>query len=144
MTTKLTGRVSEVEWQAAARAALGTTGWRYYIARPGRRTEPAPHTAGFPDLLCLRPPRAIVIEAKLEGGHVATAQTEWLDTFTACGIEAYLFEFPRDWQRFLDVIAPEPVQQTFTMNSTGVTPWNPITTGATGAGSVPLTPVMEV
>jgi hypothetical protein len=120
--------MSEVEWQASARTALKMNGWRSYFARPGRRSEPSPHVAGFPDIIATRATRCIAVEMKGPGGVVRQSQTEWLDAFAATGVEAYLMVFPADWHRFLTVVAPDPVQtqMSLTSNSTSVD-WLPIT-----------------
>jgi hypothetical protein len=128
--------------------ALDVTGWAWIHHRPARRADGRWQTPvsgnsgrGFPDIVAVREPRILWLEIKAEGGKTSPEQDEWQERLTACGAEALVLTMPRDWHRFDGLIAPDPVQQTLTMNSTGAVPWYPITTGSTGAGSVPLTPV---
>lgn len=119
---------SEREWMRTIGDALDYNGWRYIHHRPARRksgkwTTPTEGNSakGFPDLVCVRPPRVLWIEVKTDRGRPTPEQTDWIDTLVASGQEAYVLHFPRDWPRFLDLTAREPIQTTLT--------------GSTGAGS---------
>src|SRR5689334_7845732 len=48
--------------------------WKTYHTYDSQRS-----TAGFPDLVLVRPPRLIFAELKSAGGNLTVAQKEWLE-----------------------------------------------------------------
>jgi hypothetical protein len=61
--------------------------------------------AGWPDLVCCRPPRLLLIEVKTERGRATVAQRAWLDALQQCpGVEVFLWT-PRDWIQIQEVLA---------------------------------------
>jgi hypothetical protein len=57
---------------------------------------------GFPDLLCLRGKRAMVLELKVDGNRATVEQSAYLEDFGKAGIEAHLVS-PETWE-FLERI----------------------------------------
>lgn len=61
-------------------------------------------TAGFPDLVLVRPPRVIFAELKAERGRLTLAQQAWLDALRQCeGVEVYLWR-PADLEQIVRVL----------------------------------------
>jgi hypothetical protein len=134
MTTTLFP-TSEAEWMVTIGDALDVTGWAWIHHRPARRkdgkwTTPTQGNSskGFPDLVCIRPPRVLWIEVKTNAGRATREQTAWIESLRSSGQEAYILHFPRDWHRFDNLIAADPQQLTLTTNSTGAT-WHPTNEG---------------
>jgi hypothetical protein len=74
-------------------------GWRCYHTHDSRRSEP-----GFPDLVCARPPRLVVLELKIERGEPTVDQRWWLDAFAAATtLDTHLVR-PSDWAMLEDVL----------------------------------------
>ncbi len=90
--------MTERALQAAIVQAAGLLGWNLIF----HAWLSVHSTAGFPDLVMLRPPRdgepgrILVVEVKRERGVVTEAQRRWLDGFQACGMAAVVWR-PRDW-----------------------------------------------
>ena len=57
----------------------GFAGWMVYHTYDSRRS-----TAGFPDLVLVKPPVVIFAELKTEKGTPSTAQDEWLEKLGLC------------------------------------------------------------
>lgn len=53
--------------------AAGYLGWRCFHDRDSRRNNP-----GFPDLVCVRNGKLLVLELKTEKGRVRPEQVEWI------------------------------------------------------------------
>jgi Holliday junction resolvase len=72
--------------QAGILDALKVTGWEAYHAWISAKS-----TAGFPDIVALRPPRGLAIECKGPGKRPTPAQLRWLEMFAAVpGFEAHV------------------------------------------------------
>lgn len=65
-----------------------------------RPNFPAP---GWPDLVCIKPPRLLFVELKSNAGTVRTDQQEMLDLLGGCPVEVYVVR-PRDWDGFEEVL----------------------------------------
>lgn len=100
------GRVCARHIRTATRLPIDESSWLAYVTDYATCVVRPPwlryHTlrskgsdAGFPDLVLLRPPRMIVAELKTDRGNVTEAQTMWLDAFSRCGAEVYVWR-PRD------------------------------------------------
>ena len=90
---------SEKTFQARVEALGRLRGWRVYHTHDSRRSE-----AGFPDLVCVRPPVVVFAELKRPGGHLGRKQQEWLGLLAACGeVQAHLWR-PQDWERIDQVL----------------------------------------
>jgi hypothetical protein len=63
--------------------------WKVYRRRMGRASWDL--GSGFPDLLCLRGSRLVVIELKRETEEPDPAQEQWLTAFRSVGGESYVF-----------------------------------------------------
>lgn len=91
---------SEKEFQADVIRFAKSEGWLCYHTRDSRRSE-----SGFPDLVLIRD-GLIVAELKTADGRLTASQANWLDSFRACGIAAYLWR-PADWPRIVEVLVRE-------------------------------------
>lgn len=74
---------SEADFQAQLEDLLRMTGWRVHHETDSRRTE-----GGLPDLICVRPPRLLVLELKAADGTLTEPQRAWLADLADAGIEA--------------------------------------------------------
>jgi VRR-NUC domain len=101
--------VDEQSFQAAVVDVGRLAGWRVAHFRPARtakgwRTPVTADGAGWPDLVCARPPRLLFVELKAEVGTLRPQQTEWLDVLRllpAC--ETYVWR-PSDWDALVEVL----------------------------------------
>jgi hypothetical protein len=94
---KTSGVVTEADFQATVVDAAELFGWWVFHDHDSRR-----NTAGFPDLVLIRPPEVVFIELKREKGRVTTAQAGVLDMLGRCsGVDAYLWR-PSDWAEIVE------------------------------------------
>ena len=105
-------QMTEAEHLEQVKAVALTCGWRLYHTFDSRRS-----TAGFPDLVLVRPPRVIFAELKSEKGRLTIKQRyspktgrslpnqmDWKDALEACpGVEYYLWR-PRHWDEIMEAI----------------------------------------
>lgn len=105
--------VSETDFQQQLIDALHLHGWSLVAHfRPQQNgsgkwsTAVAADGVGFPDLLAIHPGAGdvIAIEVKREGQHPTDEQQEWLDGFTAAGVDAVCWQ-PHDIDDALQRIA---------------------------------------
>lgn len=89
---------SEKDFQGAVREYAQALGYRDYCVWNSRHSPP-----GWPDLVLLRPPRALFIELKSVRGKVSAAQKETLVLLEACGLEIYTW-WPQDWDEIERVL----------------------------------------
>lgn len=88
------------------------TGWLVHHVfeqrQYARRTD-----KGFPDLVLVRPPRLLFVEAKSEKGKISPAQDEWLSKLRQCfhwheAIDSHIPETyvwrPSDWPEIVRVL----------------------------------------
>ena len=66
--------MTEAEWLAQVVRWAKRGGWLVYHTRDSRGS-----TAGFPDLVLVKPPRVLFVELKRIGGRVSSVQHVWLD-----------------------------------------------------------------
>lgn len=86
-------RSEEGDFQGAVLDLAAAHGWTYrYHTFDSRRS-----TAGFPDLVLMRPPELLVVELKAEKGRTSREQEAWLEAFRACGVTAFVWR-PSDWK----------------------------------------------
>lgn len=77
-------------------------GWKWIHISDARRVNKHGtaygdrNVAGFPDLLCIRGERMVVIEFKRAGQKPRANQDDWLALFKAAGAEAYVMEVGDD------------------------------------------------
>jgi len=70
----------------------GLTGWMAYHTYDSRRS-----TAGFPDLVLVKPPVVIFAELKTEKGVASKEQEKWLEQLGLCTeLEVHLWR-PSNW-----------------------------------------------
>lgn len=98
---------SEAAWQVQVQNLASYYGWSYFHApdnRPvrtaGGRVQKQNVVPGFPDLLLIRVPQIVVAELKTDKGRVTPEQSNWLERFRACGVEAYVWR-PKDYNAVL-------------------------------------------
>ncbi len=80
--------------------ALDLGGWRW---RHERRSDHAlvMGSAGWPDLICVRGGRLLVLELKAESGVVTSEQHAWIDELRAAGVDARIVR-PADYDELLE------------------------------------------
>lgn len=62
-------------------------------------------SAGFPDLVLVRPPRLVLAEVKTDRGRVTAAQQAWLDLLRACpGCETYVWRPSDDLAQIAEIL----------------------------------------
>jgi ribosomal protein L37E len=66
--------ISEKAWQTTVLDLARRGGWRSYHTFDSRRSS-----AGFPDLVLVRPPELIFVEVKAEKGKTTPEQDAWLE-----------------------------------------------------------------
>ena len=82
--------VSEETWQAHVLRVAKDHGWWTYHPRDSRGSA-----HGWPDLVLLRPPRALFVECKSGRGVVSDHQEHVLGLLRACGLDARVW-YPTD------------------------------------------------
>lgn len=105
MTGDYTGpRMTSTQLQGRILKHAKQAGWefRYHTlairrARDGRHVTPVT-SKGFPDLVLIRPPELLVAELKNDGEQPRPEQWDWLEAFSACGVETHVWR-PKDWLR---------------------------------------------
>ena len=90
---------SEKGFQRAVVELAALCGWRAFHDYDSRR-----NTAGFPDLVLVRPPRLIFAELKSERGRVRREQRDWLEELAQCGVEVALWR-PSDWDCIVKILS---------------------------------------
>lgn len=106
--TRLTAReildaaTLESNWQATVTDCASTFGWTWYHTHDSRRSS-----AGFPDLVIVKPPRLLFAELKREGEYPTAKQRMWLALLRAVPcIEVYVWR-PSDWEMVKQVMRGE-------------------------------------
>lgn len=94
--------VTEAQLQSAVIECARLLGWRVAHFRSaltgkGYRTPVEADGKGFPDLICTRGSRLLVVELKSASGRLAAEQDEWLRAFVEVGATVCVF-LPRDWE----------------------------------------------
>jgi hypothetical protein len=91
--------ISEKVWMEQITRVMRLYGWRFYHTYDSRRSVP-----GFPDLIAVRPPRLIVVEAKRQSGRVRPEQAAWLQALGVVEtVESYLWR-PADRDAVLEIL----------------------------------------
>lgn len=91
---------SEREFQTLVLDIAAMNKWKVTHFRPGmnRRGEwatPLQGDPGWPDLVLVKPPRAIFAELKSARGKLSPEQVEWLEALRGCGLDVRVW-FPSD------------------------------------------------
>jgi hypothetical protein len=97
---RVTGVISEEDFQKAVTDTLTAFGWRWCHFRPGR-TQSGWKTAlsgekGFPDIVAVRRDRVLFIELKTEKGRLSEEQERWLSALGLAGAAVHCWR-PSDW-----------------------------------------------
>lgn len=100
--------ISEAEWLSQVLDWAERRHWmraHFRVARTqhGWRTPVQADGAGFPDLILVRPPRAIAAELKSERGRLTRAQANWLELLGEAGLETYVWR-PGDLQAMAETL----------------------------------------
>ncbi len=87
----LDAALTEAQWQRQIVSLARQFGWTVW-----HPTIAVYSKGGWPDLVLLRPPRALFWEIKTERGKVSGDQQRMLDLLRACGLEVAVVR-PSDW-----------------------------------------------
>ena len=99
-TDDASGLVTEASWQAQVVAAAEVYDWYIYHNPDSWRS-----TAGFPDLVLIRPPRVRFLELKRQTGRLSPIQREVIAALEACpGVEVHVAR-PSDWEQVCSWLA---------------------------------------
>lgn len=110
---QVSGTVSEAAFMDTILQAAELYGWWTYHTHDSRRS-----TAGFPDLVLVKPPRVLFLEVKSERGRLSREQAEVLAMLQECevgnvtttanetrvvvaGVQAALVR-PSDWEQIVE------------------------------------------
>lgn len=85
-TSNLDRLVTEADLQATIVEIAVRFGWSTHHQFDSRRSN-----TGWPDLVLLRPPRALFVELKTEIGKVSAGQAHVLERLQACGFEVAIW-----------------------------------------------------
>jgi hypothetical protein len=106
---QVSGTVSEAAFMDTIIQAAEIYGWWTYHTHDSRRS-----TAGFPDLVLIKPPRVIFLEVKSERGRLSRAQADVLAMLEECGplwcryerdgVSAAMVR-PSDWEQIVEWLA---------------------------------------
>ena len=85
--------IKEKDWQKHVMEMAKANGWLFYHAPDNKPINGRVQniTAGFPDLVLIKPPFVIFAELKRETGKLSPAQENWLYLLKASGQEAYVW-----------------------------------------------------
>jgi len=106
---QVSGTVSEKAFMDTILQAAEIYGWWTYHTHDSRRS-----TAGFPDLVLIKPPRVIFLEVKSERGRLSREQADVLAMLQECGPLSCRFERdgvsaamvrPSDWEQIVEWLA---------------------------------------
>ncbi len=114
MTVLPLSHVTENSWQATVETMLEAYGWRFAHAAVKSGTR------GWPDLFCTRGSEAIALELKTETGRAGYEQLAWIEALQSAGIDARIVR-PSDTDKLAARLARQPIQESFSSNSTGTT-----------------------
>ncbi len=103
--TALAQQETEAGFQSAVMELATLAGWLVWHDADSRKNAP-----GLPDLIMVKPPRAVFAELKTASGRLRADQRRWLDALGACpGVETYLWR-PSDWPAIeRTLLATEPL-----------------------------------
>jgi hypothetical protein len=90
--------LSERQFQRQVEDALRLFGWRFYHTWNSFNSA-----RGFPDVIAVRPPRAVALELKSAKGKVTPDQQAWVTAMAESGIEAGIWR-PEDWDEFAELL----------------------------------------
>ena len=91
--------MTEAQLQRAITDALRVFGWLVYHTHDSRHSP-----AGYPDLVCLRGSRCLIVELKSATGALTPAQHTWLAAWRRIlGVEVEVWR-PDDLARALEVL----------------------------------------
>ena len=97
----LYAHISEKAFTAQVITLARHLGWLVAHFRPGMTkrgrwvTAGQGDSVGFPDIIAIKPGRAIMAELKAAKGRATVEQLKWLETAKEAGMEAYLWK-PQD------------------------------------------------
>jgi hypothetical protein len=105
----LTAQPDEQSFQAVVIEVAQLAGWRVAHFRAARtahgwRTPVTADGVGWPDLVCVRPPRLLFAELKSETGTVRPRQAVWLDVLRLLPQAEVFVWRPRDWDALVETL----------------------------------------
>ena len=97
---QVSGTVSEAAFMDTILQASALYGWFAYHTHDSRRS-----TAGFPDLVLVKPPHGLFLEVKRENGRLSVAQADWLAALWGCNEVQAAVVRPSDWEQIVEWLA---------------------------------------
>ena len=94
---QVSGTVSEKAFMDTILQAAEIYGWFAYHTYDSRRS-----TAGFPDLVLIKPPKVIFLEVKREKGRLTVAQAGVLAMLEDCSEVQAAVVRPSDWAQVVE------------------------------------------
>ena len=91
------GLVTEKAFMATILQAAELYGWYAYHTHDSRRS-----TAGFPDLVLIKPPHVLFLEVKRENGRLSVAQADVLAMLWGCDQVTAGVVRPSDWEQIVE------------------------------------------
>ena len=101
---------SEADGMTALDDLLRRFGWRFFHIEPSQRPDGSwascqnPEGEGFPDRICIRGLRLIVIEGKTDKSQLAPKQRDWILDFIGVGAEAYIHRPSDDIKKLVEIL----------------------------------------
>lgn len=86
-------RQTEADFQKQVKQAAALLGW-FCLHFPNAVINPA----GWPDLMCFRDGKMLLMELKRENGRLGPRQEEMIETLNHCGQVVHVFR-PSDWDQ---------------------------------------------
>jgi hypothetical protein len=97
---QVSGTVSEKAFMDTILQAAEIYGWFAYHTYDSRRS-----TAGFPDLVLIKPPHVLFLEVKRENGRLTVAQADVLALLWDCDDVKAAMVRPSDWEQIVEWLA---------------------------------------
>jgi len=97
---QVSGTVSEKAFMDTILQAAEIYGWWTYHTHDSRRS-----TAGFPDLVLVKPPHVLFLEVKRENGRLTVAQADVLALLWGCNEVQAAVVRPSDWEQIVEWLA---------------------------------------
>jgi hypothetical protein len=91
--------VNEAELQALIVEVAELNGWLVFHDNDPRR-----NVAGWPDLVCVKPPRVLFLELKSAIGHIRPEQEVWMGALSKCDTIASGIVRPNQVDQVLDYL----------------------------------------
>ena len=97
---QMSGLISEKGFMETITDLAEHKGWFHYHTHDSRRS-----TAGFPDLVLIKPPHVLFLEVKRENGKLSVAQADVLSMLWGCNDVQAAVVRPSDWDQIVEWLA---------------------------------------